>query len=42
MANEIEIKFGNYFDDIIRISLPYLKKVFKLASSGGHLWQIHH
>jgi DNA modification methylase len=25
---EAEIKFGNYFDDIIRISLPYLRKQF--------------
>jgi len=27
-VNEIEVKFGNYFDDIVKISLPYLKKQF--------------
>jgi len=28
MADEIEKKFGNYFDDIVRISLPNLKRQF--------------
>jgi DNA modification methylase len=28
MSNETEIRFGNYFDEIVRTSLPYLKKQF--------------